>query len=154
MARLGHSTPQAAMRYQHAAAGRDREIDADVVQTGRRMTELPVVVIFCEGSPDEPHPRFVIAVYRRAHATPTPTPALWTPRRSFGGRQLRPAEQSAPQPDGSMLLRFRLRCRCGRNEKHKAERRFMVSMFAVFDSLWYSGRDTIEARELIGACRS
>jgi integrase len=26
MARLGHSTPQAAMRYQHAAAGRDREI--------------------------------------------------------------------------------------------------------------------------------
>ena len=26
MARLGHSTPQAAMRYQHAAAGRDHEI--------------------------------------------------------------------------------------------------------------------------------
>lgn len=26
MARLGHSTPQAAMRYQHAARGRDREI--------------------------------------------------------------------------------------------------------------------------------
>lgn len=28
MQRLGHSTPQAAMRYQHAAAGRDREIAA------------------------------------------------------------------------------------------------------------------------------
>lgn len=28
MARLGHSTPQAAMRYQHAAAGRDRQIAA------------------------------------------------------------------------------------------------------------------------------
>ncbi|OBJ74373.1 site-specific integrase [Mycobacterium sp. 1274756.6] len=28
MARLGHSTPQAAMRYQHAARGRDREIAA------------------------------------------------------------------------------------------------------------------------------
>jgi integrase len=28
MARAGHSTPQAAMRYQHAAAGRDREIAA------------------------------------------------------------------------------------------------------------------------------
>ncbi|OBB48412.1 site-specific integrase [Mycobacterium sp. 852002-51961_SCH5331710] len=28
MARLGHSTPQAALRYQHAAAGRDREIAA------------------------------------------------------------------------------------------------------------------------------
>jgi integrase len=28
MARLGHSTPSAAMRYQHAAQGRDREIAA------------------------------------------------------------------------------------------------------------------------------
>ena len=28
MGRLGHSTPQAAMRYQHAAQGRDREIAA------------------------------------------------------------------------------------------------------------------------------
>jgi len=28
MGRLGHSTPAAAMRYQHAAAGRDREIAA------------------------------------------------------------------------------------------------------------------------------
>jgi len=28
MARLGHSTPQAAMRYQHAAKGRDKEIAA------------------------------------------------------------------------------------------------------------------------------
>ena len=26
MARLGHSTPQAAMRYQHAAQGRDQQI--------------------------------------------------------------------------------------------------------------------------------
>lgn len=28
MARLGHSTPQAAMRYQHAAQGRDKQIAA------------------------------------------------------------------------------------------------------------------------------
>jgi integrase len=28
MARLGHSTPQAAMRYQHASRGRDKEIAA------------------------------------------------------------------------------------------------------------------------------
>jgi hypothetical protein len=28
MARLGHSTPQAAMRYQHAAEGRDKAIAA------------------------------------------------------------------------------------------------------------------------------
>ncbi|GAB4974619.1 hypothetical protein MAHJHV55_53890 [Mycobacterium avium subsp. hominissuis] len=26
MGRLGHSTPQAAMRYQHAAQGRDKQI--------------------------------------------------------------------------------------------------------------------------------
>ncbi|MBB3752392.1 integrase [Mycolicibacterium sp. BK634] len=30
MARIGHSTPQAAMRYQHAAAGRDKEIAASM----------------------------------------------------------------------------------------------------------------------------
>ena len=35
MARLGHSTPQAAMRYQHAAEGRDKEIAA-------RMARLAV----------------------------------------------------------------------------------------------------------------
>ena len=28
MGRLGHSTPQAALRYQHVAGGRDREIAA------------------------------------------------------------------------------------------------------------------------------
>jgi hypothetical protein len=28
MARLGHSTPSAAMRYQHAARGRDQQIAA------------------------------------------------------------------------------------------------------------------------------
>jgi integrase len=28
MGRLGHSTPQAAMRYQHAAEGRDKQIAA------------------------------------------------------------------------------------------------------------------------------
>lgn len=33
MARLGHTTPQAAMRYQNAAADRDKEI-------ARRLSEL------------------------------------------------------------------------------------------------------------------
>jgi integrase len=32
MARLGHSTPQAAMRYQHAAAGRDHVVAAAMSQ--------------------------------------------------------------------------------------------------------------------------
>lgn len=38
MARLGHSTPQAAMRYQHAAQGRDRQIAAllsKIAENGR-----------------------------------------------------------------------------------------------------------------------
>jgi integrase len=35
MARLGHSTPTAAMRYQHAAAGRDREIAALLSKLGQ-----------------------------------------------------------------------------------------------------------------------
>jgi integrase len=37
MARLGHSTPAAAMRYQHAAQGRDREIAAAL----SKMAEPP-----------------------------------------------------------------------------------------------------------------
>jgi hypothetical protein len=38
MARLGHSTPQAALRYQHAAAGRDKAIAArlsELAEAGR-----------------------------------------------------------------------------------------------------------------------
>ena len=38
MARLGHCTPQAAMRYQHVAAGRGREIAAAAVETRRHLT--------------------------------------------------------------------------------------------------------------------
>lgn len=36
MARLGHSTPQAAMRYQHAAQGRDRQIAALLSEIAER----------------------------------------------------------------------------------------------------------------------
>ena len=38
MARFGHSTPQAAMRYQHAAAGRDREIAALLSKLADELT--------------------------------------------------------------------------------------------------------------------
>jgi integrase len=37
MARLGHSTPQAAMRYQHAARGRDHEIAALLSKMAQQM---------------------------------------------------------------------------------------------------------------------
>ncbi len=40
MARLGHSTPQAAMRYQHAAQGRDREIAALLSKLGDNRESL------------------------------------------------------------------------------------------------------------------
>lgn len=39
MARLGHSTPQAAMRYQHTAGGRDREIAALLSRIAERSTD-------------------------------------------------------------------------------------------------------------------
>jgi integrase len=38
MARLGHSTPSAAMRYQHAARGRDAEIAAALSRMAQRIT--------------------------------------------------------------------------------------------------------------------
>ncbi len=41
MARLGHSTPQAAMRYQHAAAGRGREIAALLSKLAANTTATP-----------------------------------------------------------------------------------------------------------------
>lgn len=114
------------------------------------MTKRPTVVVFCEGSPGNPHDRFTVAAYRRAHATPTPAAALWIPLRSFGGIQLRPAEQIAPQPDGSTWLRFTLRCDwCRLDDEHKAEPGFIGALFTVFDSLWFSGTDAIEARELV-----
>jgi hypothetical protein len=50
MARLGHSTPQAAMRYQHAAQGRDREIAAllsKIAQNGRGVTMRPYLFLCC-----------------------------------------------------------------------------------------------------------
>ena len=113
-----------------------------------------MIAVYCVGPLDAPHDRFIVAAYRRAHATPTPTPALWTPQRWWGGVRLHDPEQPAPQPDGSMWLRFVLRCdRCGLNEKHKAEPAFMVALFAEFDARWFSGRDEIEVRELMWACR-
>lgn len=36
MARLGHSTPQAAMRYQHQAEGRDKAIAAALSELAKR----------------------------------------------------------------------------------------------------------------------
>jgi hypothetical protein len=57
MARLGHSTPQAAMRYQHAAQSRDREIAVPLSKDGRERGSVmakPVkyVVTCCRGSLD------------------------------------------------------------------------------------------------------
>jgi integrase len=40
MSRLGHSTPQAALRYQHAARGRDAEIAAKLSELAVRGTAM------------------------------------------------------------------------------------------------------------------
>ena len=49
MARLGHSTHQAAMRYQHAAQGRDRQIAA-------AMSKLADMTDMTGNTPDKPRP--------------------------------------------------------------------------------------------------
>jgi hypothetical protein len=115
----------------------------------------PVEEVYCKGPRDHPHDRFLVAAYERAHAVPTPTPAAWTPLPVFNGIPLQhPAEEIARHPDGSRWLRFHLRCdRCPLNEKHNAEPDFIAALFAVLDSLWFSGRDEIEVRELVQACR-
>ena len=110
----------------------------------------PVIEVFCEGPRDHRHDRFLVAAYRRAHATVTARPALWTPLPSWRGVQLYPAEEFAPHPDESGWLRLHLRCRrCGLDAKHKAEPGFITTMFAVFDSLWLGGHGDIEVRGLV-----
>jgi len=44
MARLGHSTPEAAMRYQHAAQGRDQAIAAALSALAAAKTVATVEV--------------------------------------------------------------------------------------------------------------
>jgi hypothetical protein len=43
MNRLGHSTPQAAMKYQHAADGRDKAIAAALSQMAQPVPVLSAV---------------------------------------------------------------------------------------------------------------
>jgi hypothetical protein len=128
------------------------------------MTEPPVEEVFCKGPRDQPHERFLSAAFRRVHAVATPTPALWAPLPWWGGVQLHPVEEFAPQPDESRCLRFHLQCdwclptgptrySTGLNVEHKAEPGFIVALFAVLDSLWFSCRHEIEVRELVRMCR-
>ena len=163
MGRLGHSTPATAMRYQHAAQGRDREI-ASLLSIGRRVTELPVMPVYCQGPPeprytrfgallDEPRARFIVAAYVRAHATPTSTSALWMPERACGGVQLRPVDQVVPRPDGSLALRFHHWCELCRFDGEYNAEPFTGAVFGVLNAAWFSGRTEIEVREFDRVCR-
>ena len=117
------------------------------------VTEPPVMPVYCAGPHGEPHDRFIVAVYRRAHATPTPTPALWTPLRKFNGMRLHDAERVLEHPDGSLWLQFHLWCeQCSFDGQYNAEPDGIL--FAVLDARWFSGRDAIEVHELDRACRS
>jgi hypothetical protein len=118
------------------------------------MTAPPVIPAYCGGPPGEPHARFIVAAYRRAHAIPTPAPALWTPLREFNGMRLHgDAERVLQHPDGSHWLQFHLWCeQCPFDGQYNAEPGGVV--FAVLDARWFSGRDAIEVRELDRVCRS
>ena len=95
MARLGHSTPQAAMRYQHAAQGRDREIAALLSQTRRLelindADETPPSTDRCHRAIAATHGHELLSISsaagasrfnrHRAAAEPAATPATQTNR--------------------------------------------------------------------------
>jgi hypothetical protein len=118
------------------------------------VTEPPVIPVHCAGPPGAPHARFIVAAYRRAHATPTPTPALWTPLRWFDGTRLHDAERVLEHRDGSAWLQFHHWCdACPFDGQYNAEPS-IGALFAVLDAHWFSGRDGIEVREFDRACRS
>jgi hypothetical protein len=115
------------------------------------MTELPVIVVYCEGAPNDPHDRFIVAAYQRTHTTPTTTPALWTPLKVWNGRRLRKVEISRydnrPDAPRRMWLGYRFPCdECQLDGLRVYGERDDVGdkIYAVFDGLWAHGSNPLE----------
>jgi hypothetical protein len=125
------------------------------------MTELPVIILYCKGTPGVPHERFVVAAYQRTHTTPTPTPALWTPLPWWNGKQLRKVEvtrRNQPGTSGRLAwLGFRFDCAwCPSDELHVVDDRGCSGkIYAVFDGLWVHNVTPLEisVRGLVGQVR-
>jgi hypothetical protein len=126
------------------------------------MTDLPITVVYCEGSRDHPHERFIVAAYQRTHTTPTTSPALWTPLPWWDGRQLRKVEvtryDDRPGAKRRMWLGYRFDCGwCPRDELRIVEddRDVGDMIYAVFDGMWGHGVTPLEisVRGLLGQIR-
>jgi hypothetical protein len=114
------------------------------------VTDPPVVVVYCEGqTPGDPHDRFIVAAYQRAHVTPTTTPALWAPLSQHAGIRLRAAERDVarwPTSKRTNEVQHRYRCdRCDYDELRNDDPRDVGRrMFAVFDGLGGACPDPLE----------
>lgn len=125
------------------------------------MTELPIVVVYCDGSSGDPHERFIVAAYQRTHTTPTAGPAAWIPLPWWDGRQLGKVEvtrhDDRPGAPRRMWLGFRFRCAwCPSDELHVVDDRGGAArIYAVFDGLWGHNVTPLEVsvRGLLGHVR-
>lgn len=111
------------------------------------MTQpLPVIEVYCEGTKNVPHERFVIAAYRRAHANSEVVTA-WIALEWWKNHRLRKVE--LPRHDetyGRIWLSFQLPCRrCSLHEiRTSNDGTFAVRMYTAFDKLWSYGVDPLE----------
>lgn len=124
---------------------------------------LPVIVVYCQGPPDDPHERYIVAAYQRTHTTPTTGPAAWTELTHWNGVRLRRVAirryDTRPEPlrRPGAWLGYRFRCSwCPLDEKRVADdRNIGDKIFAVFDGLWRRNVDPLEisARGLLREIR-
>lgn len=123
----------------------------------------PVITVYCDGPPNQPHPRYVIDQYRRHRVGDQ---AAWLPleRWSYRGATGRTAHVTqryflgaAPQertPDvtsDDFRMQFVLFCpECNFNEKRDMSRGkdVMAALFDIFDRMDTAGTDEIGVRLL------
>ena len=122
----------------------------------RSSPELPVIVVYCEGPPDDRHDRYIIAAYQRHHTTPTDPatvgPGGWIELTHWNGVRLRRVKQgrydTQPEPlrRPGAWLGYRFRCgRCPLDEKRSEDDRNVGDkIYTVFDTLWRHDVEPLE----------
>ncbi len=112
--------------------------------------ELPVIVVYCEGPPNHPHDRYIVAAYQRSHTTLTPGPAGWLSLSHWGGIRLRKVEQRrySTQPaftNRRAWLAYRFPCDwCTLDEIRVGDDGAGDKIYTVFDGLWGHGVKPLE----------
>lgn len=112
------------------------------------MTDLPVIEVYCEGTKDAPHERFIIAAYRRAHLNPEVVTA-WIALDWWKNRRLRKTELLRhDETYDRAWLSFHLPCkRCSLHEIRTARpdgKGFAVRIYTMFDKVWAHGMPPLE----------